>query len=98
MNRFDILPNELQDVILGFKKQREDKAMRLEKLKTDMDELNVQLNSEKLTILKLHEVLFAIGLVDARIQLEYAYYGNPKEELGSVEYSLMVSKLRKKSY
>ena len=91
-----MLPCEIQEVILGFKKQREEKTVRLEKLKTDMDSLNVQLNSEKLTLQKLSGVLFAIGLVDAWIQLECAYYGNPKEELGSVGYSLMVSKLTKK--
>ena len=96
MNYFDMLPDELQEIILGFKKQREEKAVRLKKLKTDMDSLNVQLNSEKLTLQKLSRVLVAIGLVNAWVQLECAYYGNPKEELGSVGYSLMVSKLTKK--
>ena len=93
-----MLPCELQEVILGFKKQREEKAVRLEQLKADVNSLNAELRSKKLTLQKQSAVIVAIGFADAAIQLESSHYGNPKEELGNMGYTLVLSKLTEPMY
>ena len=108
MNHFDMLPCDVQDVILEFKKKTEIKNHRVKKMRSVMINLrkqndllyNTAMNTNSVDatdLLSKWELLesntCACEAVMARLQLELDYE-NPIQELGVTEYKKIVKMIR----
>lgn len=101
-----MLPSETQNIIMDYKTRKEKKEQRVTKMQTDLVELKTKIEksiNEAEThqdtytmkqLKKLEGMVYALKTLQAWIILENAYEFDPKDELGTTEYVLVVDKLR----
>lgn len=99
-NYFDMLPNDIQDLIFAFKISKEIKHASVSKMKKDLETIehsivhyNVCDDDEYDTMPKLPSLFYAYETMMAWLYLEDKYE-DPKTTLGAVEYTLVVYRMR----
>lgn len=99
MNYFDMMPDDIQELILDFKSKKEEKTRRLKRMKIDMNNACEQVNSMMATFEdmdhqdpeyykyfnKLDVALWVQSITIAKVELELQYE-DPKKELGLTGY------------
>ena len=104
MNYFDMIPVEIQDLIMDFKTKKEEKIARMAKYNEDLKRLKSKIEAsfdKKKTntytmkeIKKIEGMMYAYETTQAQFALENVFEFDPKDQLGIDKYLVAVTETR----